>query len=75
MPRIEVRVGRGGQVQADFVGFSKDNCLAEAAVLEAALEQLGLVTSLVAKRLKSEVEIQEEIGEEASRSAEPEGTR
>ncbi|MEW6082742.1 MAG: hypothetical protein AB1576_13495 [Bacillota bacterium] len=75
MPRIEARVGRGGRVKVDFVGFSKDNCLAEAAVLEAALAELGLVTSLVERSPKSEKQIQEEIGEEASRSADPEGTR
>lgn len=76
MARIDLRVKRGGRVQADFVGFVGSKCVSEARALEEALRRFGLRATLLEERVKNREELLQELGgEERSRGASAGETR
>lgn len=63
MPRrIDVEVGRNGQVKAEFSGFEGETCLEEAEALERVLKELGLWAIPVTVTPKTAAQIEDELG-------------
>ncbi len=66
MPRrIQVEVGRHGQVKVDFSGFEGETCYDEADTLQRVLKELGLWAIPVTVTPKPSTQIEEETGVKA----------
>jgi hypothetical protein len=69
--QVEVRVGGGGRVEADFSGFVGEDCYEEADRLSKVLAALGVSVEVLARGPKSPERQRAEAGlPEASRSRE-----
>ncbi|HHY75530.1 MAG TPA: hypothetical protein GX500_01960 [Firmicutes bacterium] len=62
--RVDVEIGRAGQVRIEFSGFEGDLCYEEAEALARALRSLGLKAVPLSVVPKSPSEIEAEIGME-----------
>lgn len=71
MPRrIEVEVGKDGQIRVDFKGFEGQTCFDEAEALQKALKEMGLWAIPVTVTPKTSARIEEETGVEQGPAAE-----
>lgn len=76
MPRtIKFTIHRDGTVESEFSGFVGDECLQEAEALKAALRVLGLRPGPEKIRMKTESEIEQEIGRDIRSQAERQRAR
>lgn len=67
MPRrIQVEVGRNGQVKVDFSGFEGGNCYDEAEALQRILKEMGLWAIPVTVTPKTSTQMEDETGVKAS---------
>jgi len=63
MPRrIDVEVGRNGQVKVEFSGFEGETCFEEAEALQRMLKELGLWAIPVTVTPKTTAQIEDELG-------------
>lgn len=60
--RIDVEVGKGGQITVEYSGFEGETCFDEAGTLEKALKELGLWAIPLTVTRKTATDIEHEVG-------------